>query len=199
MQTNKSGTTKAKPIVSFERWVFLCLKKGSRNRMNIREATLKDAEGIARVHVDCWRTTYRNIIPDEFLQNLSYENRMKMWIQNISNETNYVFVAERDGEIIGFMDAGKEKSGKYPSYMADITTLYILEEYHGAGIGRQLLQHVFVKLKENNMTSALVWVLEDNPSKHFYEAMGAKVIVYKKDITIGSKQLNLMGYGWDKI
>jgi GNAT superfamily N-acetyltransferase len=169
------------------------------NFLNIREASLKDAEGIARVHVDCWRTTYRNIIPEEFLQNLTYENRMKMWVQNISNETNYVFVAEHDGKIIGFTDAGKEKSGKYPGYMADITTLYILEEYHGAGIGRQLLQQIFQKLKENNMTSALVWVLEDNPSRHFYEAMGAKVIVYKKDITIGSKQLNLMGYGWNKI
>ena len=92
-----------------------------------------------------------------------------------------------------------KKSGKYPGYMADITTLYILEEYHGAGIGRQLLKHVFVKLKEKNMTSALVWVLEDNPSRHFYEAMGAKVMVYKKDITIGSKQLDLMGYGWDNL
>lgn len=168
-------------------------------KMKIREANVTDAEGIARVHVDCWRTTYKDIVPEEFLNKLSYENRTQMWIQNISNETNYVFVAERDGKIVGFTDGGKEKSGEYPGYMADITTLYILEEFQGLGMGRQLLQQVFLKLKENNMTSALVWVLEDNPSKYFYEAMGAKVIENQKDITIGGKELNLIGYGWRNI
>lgn len=168
-------------------------------KMKIREANVTDAEGIARVHVDCWRTTYKDIVPKEFLNKLSYENRTQLWIQNISNETNYVFVAERDGKIVGFTDGGKEKSGEYPGYMADITTLYILEEFQGLGMGRQLLQQVFLKLKENNMTSALVWVLEDNPSKYFYEAMGAKVIENQKDITIGGKQLNLIGYGWGNI
>lgn len=168
-------------------------------RMKIREANALDAEGIARVHVDCWRTTYQDIVPDEFLNNLSYENRTKMWVQNISNENNYVFVAEREGKIVGFTDAGREKTGQYPGYSADITTLYILKEFHGLGIGKQLLQQVFLKLKENTMTSALVWVLEDNPSRHFYEAMGAKVIRNQKDITIGGKQLNLMGYGWRNI
>lgn len=167
--------------------------------MKIREANVTDAEGIARVHVDCWRTTYKDIVPEEFLNKLSYENRTQLWIQNISNETNYVFVAEQEGKIVGFTDGGKEKSGKYPGYMADITTLYILEEFQGLGMGRQLLQQVFLKLKENNMTSALVWVLEDNPSKYFYETMGAKVIENQKDITIGGKQLNLIGYCWRNI
>ncbi|MGE6488646.1 N-acetyltransferase family protein [Paenisporosarcina sp. NPDC076898] len=167
--------------------------------MIIREANVVDAEGIARVHVDCWRTTYKDIIPEEFLNNLFYENRTKIWAQNISNEHNYVFVAERDGKIVGFTDAGKEMSGQYPGYLADITTLYILKEFQGLGIAKQLLQQVFMKLKENNMTSALVWVLEDNLSRHFYEAMGANVIEKQKDITIGGKQLNLMGYGWRNI
>lgn len=40
--------------------------------MNIRKAVLADSKGIAKVHVDSWRTTYKNIIPDEFLKKLSY-------------------------------------------------------------------------------------------------------------------------------
>ncbi|WP_339225713.1 hypothetical protein NYE80_30300 [Paenibacillus sp. FSL H7-0357] len=38
--------------------------------MIIRESKISDAKGIAKVHVDCWRTTYRNIMPDEFLEKL---------------------------------------------------------------------------------------------------------------------------------
>ncbi|MFK0522174.1 hypothetical protein ACINKY_08160 [Paenibacillus illinoisensis] len=46
--------------------------------LHIREATINDAEGIAKVHVHSWRTTYKGIIPEEFLTNLSYKQ-----------ETNY--------------------------------------------------------------------------------------------------------------
>lgn len=40
--------------------------------MKIRKAVLTDAKGIAKVHVDSWRTTYKNIIPDEFLKKFTY-------------------------------------------------------------------------------------------------------------------------------
>ena len=40
--------------------------------MIIRKATVADAEGVAKVHVDCWRTTYKSIISEKLLTNLSY-------------------------------------------------------------------------------------------------------------------------------
>jgi len=46
--------------------------------MIIRKAKLDDATGIAKVHVDSWRTTYKGIIPDDFLNNLSYEQRTEL-------------------------------------------------------------------------------------------------------------------------
>lgn len=39
----------------------------------IRQATAKDGRAIAEVHVDAWRSTYKGIVSDEFLENLSYE------------------------------------------------------------------------------------------------------------------------------
>jgi hypothetical protein len=41
--------------------------------MIIRRAELNDVVGIAKVHVDSWKTTYKDIVPDEFLIKLSYE------------------------------------------------------------------------------------------------------------------------------
>ncbi len=82
--------------------------------MVVRKAILSDAKGIARVHVDSWRSTYKNIIPNEFLDNLSYDQRTSLWERNISLSDNYVFVAVTDnGEIVGFGDCGKKK--KQPS------------------------------------------------------------------------------------
>jgi ribosomal protein S18 acetylase RimI-like enzyme len=111
--------------------------------MIIRKAILSDAQGIAKVHVDCWRTTYKNIIPIEFLDKLSYDERTDLWIKNISNEQNYVFLAENDeGHIIGFADGGKREANKIDQ-SGDLTSIYILQEYQGMGIGKKLVQQLF--------------------------------------------------------
>ena len=45
--------------------------------MRIRTATADDASGMARVHVDTWRTAYRDILPASVLSALSYEARAR--------------------------------------------------------------------------------------------------------------------------
>ncbi|EIJ79685.1 hypothetical protein [Bacillus methanolicus] len=71
--------------------------------MKIRKAVLSDAKGIAKVHVDSWKTTYENIIPDEYLNQLTYEIREQLWNNIIPNGN--VFVAEnQEGKISRAMD-----------------------------------------------------------------------------------------------
>lgn len=80
--------------------------------MRVREAKISDATGIALVHVESWRTTYKSILPKEFLMNLSYKRREQFWETSIP-EGN-VFVAENDeGKIVGFASGGIERGGKY--------------------------------------------------------------------------------------
>jgi len=43
--------------------------------MQIRKANLTDAKGVAKVQVDSWKTTYKNIVPDEYLNKMTYESR----------------------------------------------------------------------------------------------------------------------------
>ncbi|GAF11533.1 GCN5-related N-acetyltransferase [Bacillus sp. JCM 19046] len=74
--------------------------------MIIREATVDDAQAIAHVHVDSWKTTYAGIVPASFLQKLSHEKRADMWKTIIPSENGYVTVAESlDRKIIGFADS----------------------------------------------------------------------------------------------
>jgi ribosomal protein S18 acetylase RimI-like enzyme len=166
--------------------------------MIIRKAQLSDAQGIAKVHVDCWRTTYKNIIPNEFLDNLSYEQRTDLWIKNISNEQNYVFVAENDeGHIIGFADGGKRETNNIDQ-SGDLTSIYILQEYQGIGIGKKLAQQLFSKLGELGYKTIFVEVLEDNKSRFFYESLGAEWHRTEK-IKIAGVELNLLVYEWKDI
>ncbi|MEC0236932.1 GNAT family N-acetyltransferase [Paenibacillus kribbensis] len=169
--------------------------------MIIREATIADTADIAKVHVDCWRTTYKNIMPDEVLERLSYEQRTELWNANLSSEDGHlVFVAENEkGEIIGFVSGGPEKSGEYPPFGGEITAIYVLKEYNSLGLGRGLLMRLLQHFSSMQIHSAIVWVLADNPACTFYERLGAKLVVEQHLIHIGGKNLNMLAYGWETI
>ena len=64
----------------------------------IREAVPADAGAVARVHVDSWRTTYRGIIADSILSDLSYELRERHWHSALTEhrDRNFIHVAESD-------------------------------------------------------------------------------------------------------
>ena len=42
--------------------------------IHIRRAIKDDIPGIAKVHVDSWKTAYKGIFADEILDNIAYEN-----------------------------------------------------------------------------------------------------------------------------
>ncbi|MBT2606531.1 GNAT family N-acetyltransferase [Bacillus sp. ISL-53] len=165
--------------------------------MRIRKAVLTDAKGIAKVHVDSWKTTYANIIPDEYLNNLVYEGREQLWKGNIPNSD--VFVAENEeGKIVGFSSGGKERSGKYPDYTGELYAIYILKEYQGNGLGKLLVKQIIEELQQKKFFSMIVLVLEDNSSRLFYETLGGKKIG-TIEVNISGKKLNELVYGWDNI
>lgn len=163
--------------------------------MNIRKAILEDAKAIAKVHVDSWRTTYANIFPVDFLNNLSYESREQLWVESIPN--GIVYVAEdSDGEIVGFVSGGKERSGNYVGYDGELYAIYILKEFQGKGIGKDLVKPLVAELQQIGLISMLVLVLEDNPSCIFYESLGGKKLD-SIDVEIAGKKIKEAVYGWE--
>ncbi|MCM3601364.1 GNAT family N-acetyltransferase [Robertmurraya korlensis] len=165
--------------------------------MMIRKAIPADAKGIAKVHVDSWRTTYKLIFPEDYLQSLSYESRENLWTSVIPN--GYVYVAENhQGEIVGFSSGGKERTGDYPGYEGELYAIYLLHEYQGKGIGRQLMKPLIEQFTNDGIGSMTVLVLEENPSKHFYQSLGAIEIDQLQDTLAGKEVIELV-YGWKDI
>jgi L-amino acid N-acyltransferase YncA len=165
--------------------------------MVIREASLADAAAIAHVHVDSWRTTYRRIIPDEYLAKLSYDGRTRFWERRLAAmaDGEFAYVAEDEaGQIVGIAVGGPERSGD-PVYQGELCGIYLLESHQRQGIGRQLTLTIVVRLAQAGIHSMLVWVLAENPSRRFYEALGGQVI-RQKPIEIGGVTLDEVAYGW---
>ena len=51
----------------------------------IRKAKVSDANSIAKVHVESWKTTYQGVLPDDTLSKLSVENQAKLWRTSLSD------------------------------------------------------------------------------------------------------------------
>ena len=165
--------------------------------LNIRKAVLSDAKGIAKVHVDSWKTTYKNIVSDQYLKNLTYESRDRLWENNIPN--GGVYVAEnKEGEIVGFSSGGLERSGNYHGFEGELYAIYILKEYQGNGIGKALVKPIIEEITELGLNSMLVLVLKDNISRLFYESLGGKKID-SVEVEISEKKLTEIVYGWEDI
>lgn len=165
--------------------------------MKIRKAVLADVNGIAKVHVDGWKTTYRGIVPDEYMNKLTYEKRAQLWDRVIP--TGNVFVAEDEtGQIMGFADGGKERTGDYPEYTGELYAIYIFKGEQGKGIGKRLLMAVTEELVKQGIHSMLVWVLKDNPSCRFYEKLGGK-LVDSTAVDFSGTLLDEIAYGWNDL
>ncbi|MGM2834550.1 GNAT family N-acetyltransferase, partial [Bacillus cereus group sp. Bce025] len=123
------------------------------------------------VHADSWKTTYKGIFPNEILENITYEKREKQWENIFQKESNHQFrfVAETlNGEIVGFIDGGVERTGTY-NWEGELYAIYLLQEYQGMKIGQKLFQALLSDCKNNDRQSPLVWVVPNNLSKKYYE------------------------------
>ena len=164
----------------------------------VRPATLDDAAGIADVHVATWRTTYRGLLPDDFLASLSEEHYAERWRRVIGEGSSRVFVVDLPEGVVGFASGGRERAGE-TGFAGELYALYVLDGAQRHGHGRELVHAVAGALQEMEMPDMIVWVLRDNAAaRHFYERLGG-VYVRAQPITIGSATLEEVSYGWRRL
>ncbi|WP_145329902.1 GNAT family N-acetyltransferase [Paenibacillus xylanexedens] len=168
--------------------------------MRIRRACEGDARGIAYVHTESWKTTYRGIVPDHVLDFLTTESRLAQWEQQLrSGENDQILIVAEDeeGKIVGFACGGKEREGQLP-YDGELYAIYLLKSHQQSGIGRQLVKRVVQHLQTCQIGSMIIWALERNPACRFYEKMGG-IPVHTQSIRIGDEDLAEIAYGWSDL
>jgi ribosomal protein S18 acetylase RimI-like enzyme len=164
----------------------------------VRLAVLDDATAIARVHVASWRTTYRGLLPDDFLASLSEEPYTDRWRRVIGDGLSRVFVVDEGEEIVGFASCGRERAGEN-GFAGELYAIYIVDSAQRKGHGRELVRAAAGALRELKLPDMIVWVLRDNTAaRHFYERLGG-VYVRAQPITIGTTTLEEVSYGWRQL
>lgn len=169
---------------------------------SIRPALPGDDPGIRRVQVDTWKSTYRGMMPDHVLDQLTADNPPKRTKtpEPALIESRRAFVAENErGEIVGFAAGGIPRS-KDANYESELWAIYVHKSLQGHGIGTKLFLALTEELARN-YNDLIIWVLEDNHASHrFYEKLGGKRLPLKKpfkwdDIPVATE----IAYAWDSL
>jgi ribosomal protein S18 acetylase RimI-like enzyme len=167
----------------------------------LRLAEPSDAAAIASVHVASWRTTYRGLLPDAYLDAMDVDQYAARWHRMLLDPAgrSMVLVAEEEGIVVGFASGGPERD-EDDRYEGELYAIYVLREFQGRGLGRALAEAVAAALADRGVTSMVVWVLRDNAAaRGFYERLGGAYL-RERELQLGSEgglQLSEVSYLWE--
>lgn len=177
----------------------------------IRRARPSDAAAIGAVHVATWRSCYAGILPDAYLAGLSVMRHAAGYEQAITDRSHghAVFVAvasgaeappglegREGGVVIGFASGGRARRPGIAE--GEVDTLYLLEDYRDRGVGRRLMRAMAAHLAAVGCRSAMLWVLEANPSRWFYQRLGGRPVA-RETICFAGQSMDQLAYAWDPI
>lgn len=164
----------------------------------LREAVAEDAEAIARVMVNTWRTTYPGLIDQGYLDRLSVADYSLRWDRILSQRrhSNGVFAVDLpEAGVVGFASCGRERDLDR-TYLGELYAIYIEDAYQAAGWGRGLVAASARWLEAHGMRSMLVWVLRDNlRARGFYERLGGEYVA-ETGRPLGEIEIDEVSYGW---
>jgi GNAT superfamily N-acetyltransferase len=157
----------------------------------IRWASVADAEGMARVHVESWEAAYRGLIPNKVIDRLTVERRTVGWNQRLRDPEprTAAFVAEHGGELVGLCNVGPTRDDDLDAErVGEVQAIYVLPDHWGHGHGRDLMREALDWLRSGGFAAAMLWVLDTNTiGREFYEKGGWRLDdAVKVDESFGS-------------
>lgn len=150
-------------------------------KCNIRKSNKEDCKTIAHLVTVSWNESYKNIVNDEFLNNMiNTENlRYNSLYNTFNEEENHQYVLEVNDTIVGFLKMIHSKDEDYNN-CAEIQALYILEGYKKNGFGKQLISKAKEETRNMGFNKILIGCLEQNSANNFYTSVGAKLVKTRK-------------------
>lgn len=143
----------------------------------LRPMRADDIEVVAALHVASWRSAYRGIFTDVYLDTVAETERRHHWTRRLAAPiaTHTGVVAEQDGVAVGFCYLIADAD---PPRGTLLDNLHVVDGARGAGLGRRLLARAADEIEARHWPRGLhLWVFDANiGARRFYERNGAVII-----------------------
>lgn len=163
----------------------------------LRPATADDVAVIAQLHIESWRSAYRDILDPAYLAGPIEQERLEVWTSRFAapNADMTVTLAEDAAGPIGFVCTfGNED----PVWGAMVDNLHVLPRAKGRGVGRLLLGSAGAWAAHRYPGASLhLWVFEANEAaRRFYDRMGGVVVERILEPIAGGGEAHSLRYAW---
>ncbi|MFF3499426.1 GNAT family N-acetyltransferase [Streptomyces sp. NPDC003247] len=137
--------------------------------------TLDDCARVSEIRVRGWRSAYRGLMPQSYLDALSVtedaERRRARFAQGDGSVVN--LVAEQAGQVVGWAAHGPYREGGHRTSDAELYALYVDPARIGTGLGRALLTEAVRRTTADGHRRMYLWVLRANTrARAFYTHAG---------------------------
>lgn len=169
----------------------------SNDSFTIRQAIVDDALAIAKIHVETWRATYKGILPQHLLANLSVEDRQRTWMKRLeqamdTGASGGILVAATASRAIGFCRWAPVDDGTATS---ELVSLYIDPAWWRKGVGHALQTKALSQIHAEDFEKVLLWVAAANKgARLFYERTGWILTGNTKDDVFDDVSVPLVQY-----
>ena len=145
-------------------------------KYSIRKSRISDCDDIAHIVTLCWQDTYKGIVNDDFLNNLSNNEKVRVdsMKESFNKDDNHEYVLLVNKKIVGFVKV--VFTSENVNDCGEIQAIYILKDYRGSGFGRKLFEKAVLELKRMGCKTMLIGCLDGNISNDFYLHMDGKLI-----------------------
>ena len=152
----------------------MVVKHRDMGEITIREATPNDVADILHIAERGWYTAY-----DDILSRETIKSAMAEWYdadttrEFITRKDVAYFVAERNGDIVGYVSGGPSRE----EHVANLGAIYVDPDYWNEGIGTALLREFEGFCRRRDYEYIQFQVLSENAvGKSFYRKQGYEII-----------------------
>jgi GNAT superfamily N-acetyltransferase len=127
-------------------------------------AAPSDVEAIAAFQTDCWREAYRGLVPDDYLDGVSEDDRALRWRERLESGSRHAAIAWSGDDVEGAVSWGAADSGMP---LLELKSLYVGQPHRGTGLAADLTARAI------GDRPAQLWVFEGNArAQRFYRKLG---------------------------
>ena len=180
---------------------------GGSSPVTVRLGSPADIEALGGVTGRAYAAAYPGIVPPPVLDEW-VADAPSMWTrwrdalaERPPDHPSRVWVAERDGQILGYAITSPATSEYLPppDGAGEITSLYLDPGAIGTGIGQLLYEHAVHDLFKRRFDPLVVWAFRDNPkAQRFYPRMGLTIDVADHDWVLGNVPCPIVRFRGDR-
>ena len=162
--------------------------------LSIRRAAHKDAATLSNIHALSWKTAYRGIVPDAYLEQIKMDQwvaAFRKWFAEGVFRADILYLGE---DAVGCVTYGGSRDRRYRGW-GEVVSLYMLPDHCGQGLGKHLLRHAMGQLRRQGFDKCYLWVLAGNTiARRFYEKHGFSWTGEKGEVMIMGEKLTDLRY-----